>query len=80
MYFQRVPQVNTVWQEDEATSVMNVDISVAVATDNGLITPIVKNTPRLGVDEISAIVKVKIFILLTWLYICHWSFEEPFSQ
>jgi hypothetical protein len=29
-----------------------------VATDNGLITPIVKNTPHLAVDEISATVKV----------------------
>lgn len=37
---------------------LNVDISVAVATDSGLITPIVKNTPQLGVEEISEKVKV----------------------
>ena len=36
----------------------NVDISVAVATKSGLITPIVKNTPYLSVDEISDTVKV----------------------
>ncbi|KAL4225617.1 hypothetical protein ACF0H5_016303 [Mactra antiquata] len=54
---QRVPQVNSVWQNDEATSMLNVDISVAVATDSGLITPIVKNTPQLAVDEISSTVR-----------------------
>ncbi|XP_060578333.1 pyruvate dehydrogenase protein X component-like [Ruditapes philippinarum] len=54
---QRVPQVNTVWENDSPSSLLNVDISVAVATDNGLITPIVKNTPHLAVDEISATVK-----------------------
>ena len=36
----------------------NVDISVAVATKSGLITPIVKNTPYLSVNEISDTVKV----------------------
>ncbi|XP_052801842.1 pyruvate dehydrogenase protein X component, mitochondrial-like [Mya arenaria] len=54
---QRVPQVNSVWQNDEPASMLNVDICVAVATDNGLITPIVQNTPQLAVDEISSTVK-----------------------
>ncbi|WAR02175.1 ODPX-like protein, partial [Mya arenaria] len=53
----RVPQVNSVWQNDEPASMLNVDICVAVATDNGLITPIVQNTPQLAVDEISSTVK-----------------------
>lgn len=35
----------------------NIDISVAVATDSGLITPIVKQADEKGVDEISAEVK-----------------------
>lgn len=35
----------------------NVDISVAVATPNGLITPIVTNVPNRGLDEISNMVK-----------------------
>ena len=35
----------------------NVDISVAVATDSGLITPIVKNVPGKSLQEISADVK-----------------------
>ncbi|XP_064601809.1 pyruvate dehydrogenase protein X component, mitochondrial-like isoform X2 [Liolophura sinensis] len=54
---QRNPRVNSVWQGDNAQSSNTVDISVAVATENGLITPIVKNAPFLGVDDISNTVK-----------------------
>lgn len=35
----------------------NVDISVAVATDSGLITPIVTNVPGKTLDQISADVR-----------------------
>jgi len=35
----------------------NIDISVAVATPNGLITPIVTNVPQRSLDEISNVVK-----------------------
>lgn len=34
-----------------------IDISVAVATESGLITPIVKGVERLGLEQISEIVK-----------------------
>lgn len=51
--------MNSVWQNDGPSAQLNVDISVAVATDNGLITPIVQNTPQLAVDEISATVRVR---------------------
>ncbi|XP_060085340.1 pyruvate dehydrogenase protein X component-like [Ylistrum balloti] len=54
---QRVPSVNSVWQGDTAQSSSAVDVSVAVATDQGLITPIVKNAAYLPVDEISSTVK-----------------------
>jgi len=47
-----------VWSGDTPRRLENIDISVAVATDNGLITPIVKNAIGLGVQEISDIVKV----------------------
>ena len=46
------------WQGEEAHALTNVDISVAVATKSGLITPIVKNTPFLNVEQISESVKV----------------------
>jgi len=50
--------VNVVWSGDTPRRLADIDISVAVATDNGLITPIVKNAIGLGVQEISDIVKV----------------------
>jgi len=50
--------VNVVWSGDTPRRLGNIDISVAVATDNGLITPIVKNAIGLGVQEISDVVKV----------------------
>lgn len=36
-----------------------VDISVAVATPNGLITPIVKDAANLGIQSISTTIKVR---------------------
>ncbi|KAL5006600.1 hypothetical protein ScPMuIL_015406 [Solemya velum] len=54
---QRVPQVNSIWHGDGAQMVSTVDVSVAVATENGLITPIVKNAAYLGLDEISSTVR-----------------------
>ena len=50
--------MNVVWSGDTPRRLENIDISVAVATDNGLITPIVKNAIGLGVQEISNMVKV----------------------
>ena len=50
--------MNAVWTGSEAQLLSDVDISVAVATDNGLITPIVKDAVNLGLSDISATVKV----------------------
>ena len=58
LVLQRVPEVNAIWSGDAPQLLSNIDISVAVATDNGLITPIVKNAVGLGVSEISVKVKV----------------------
>ena len=49
-----VPSVN---QNAEASREGNVDISVAVATPSGLITPIVKDADALSVSEINGCVK-----------------------
>ncbi|KAK6191561.1 hypothetical protein SNE40_003216 [Patella caerulea] len=54
---QRVPRLNSTWKDGSAHISQTVDISVAVATDNGLITPIVKHAASLEVDEISSTVK-----------------------
>ncbi|KAI1824067.1 pyruvate dehydrogenase complex dihydrolipoamide acetyltransferase [Xylaria intraflava] len=53
----RVPAVNSSWQGDSIRQYNNVDVSVAVATPTGLITPIVKNAEGLGLESISATVK-----------------------
>ncbi|KAK3103900.1 hypothetical protein FSP39_022783 [Pinctada imbricata] len=55
---QMVPKVNSLFHGDKLELTSAVDISVAVATDQGLITPIVKSAATLGVDQISSTVKV----------------------
>jgi pyruvate dehydrogenase E2 component (dihydrolipoamide acetyltransferase) len=47
------PECNSSWTEDEMIQYGAVDISVAVATDRGLITPIVRNADVKGVAQIS---------------------------
>uniref|UniRef100_H2ZN34 Dihydrolipoamide acetyltransferase component of pyruvate dehydrogenase complex n=1 Tax=Ciona savignyi TaxID=51511 RepID=H2ZN34_CIOSA len=49
----RVPEVNVTWSGNESTLSSTVDVSVAVATDGGLITPIVTGADRKGLSEIS---------------------------
>ena len=47
------PECNASWSEDEMIQYSAVDISVAVATDRGLITPIVRNADMKGLAQIS---------------------------
>ena len=47
------PECNASWTEQEMIQYGAVDISVAVATDRGLITPIVRNADMKGVAQIS---------------------------
>lgn len=53
----KVPQVNSSWIEVDGQAVIRqhntADISVAVATPSGLITPVVKNVQGLGLSSIS---------------------------
>jgi pyruvate dehydrogenase E2 component (dihydrolipoamide acetyltransferase) len=53
----KVPTVNSSWRDGFIRQFNNVDISVAVATPVGLMTPIVKNVEGLGLESISAQVK-----------------------
>jgi len=48
------PECNASWTEDEMVQYGAVDISVAVATDRGLITPIVRNADMKGLAQIAA--------------------------
>ncbi|ANB15995.1 dihydrolipoyllysine-residue acetyltransferase [Sugiyamaella lignohabitans] len=54
-----VPQANSAWLEKEGVirQYKNVDVSVAVATPTGLITPVVRNVEAKGLAAISAEVK-----------------------
>lgn len=53
----KVPKINVMNSNGSAVPLQSVDISIAVATENGLITPIVKNANCLSVQEISSNVK-----------------------
>ncbi|KAA8900895.1 hypothetical protein TRICI_006108 [Trichomonascus ciferrii] len=50
-----VPQVNSAWLEAEGVirQYKNVDVSIAVATPTGLITPVLRNADTKGLAEIS---------------------------
>ena len=52
-----VPEANAMWTEDAILQFNAVDISIAVATPGGLITPIVRNADYKGLSAISAEVK-----------------------
>lgn len=54
---QAYPKANVSWNDDAMRQYVHSDISVAVSTPNGLITPIVKQAERKGLKEISAEVK-----------------------
>jgi pyruvate dehydrogenase E2 component (dihydrolipoamide acetyltransferase) len=51
------PECNASWTEDEMIQYGAVDISVAVATDRGLITPIVRNADLKGLAQIATEMK-----------------------
>jgi len=49
----KVPAVNASWTDEAMRMYENVDISVAVATPDGLITPIIRNADKKGLAAIS---------------------------
>lgn len=52
-----VPGLNVIWLPDAVRQFDSVDISVAISTPNGLVTPVVRGADRRSVTEISRIVK-----------------------
>ncbi|XP_062403442.1 pyruvate dehydrogenase protein X component, mitochondrial [Sardina pilchardus] len=52
-----LPEVNVTWAGDGPRALGTIDIAIAVATDRGLITPIIKDAAGKGVQEISASAK-----------------------
>jgi len=53
MALRRVPQVNSAWGGDHIVRHRLVHVAVAVAVDDGLFTPVVRNTDRKGILEIA---------------------------
>ena len=53
----KVPESNSYWMDTVIRQFDNVDVSIAVSTDRGLITPIIFSADRKGVIEISNEVK-----------------------
>ena len=47
------PNTNVYWQNDKIYKLNDIDVSVAVAIDEGLITPIIKNADSKGLNMIS---------------------------
>ncbi|EFC47929.1 dihydrolipoamide acyltransferase [Naegleria gruberi] len=54
---QRVPECNVIFNLNGHTQVENIDISFAVATPTGLITPIIPKTNTKSIEQIAASVK-----------------------
>jgi pyruvate dehydrogenase E2 component (dihydrolipoamide acetyltransferase) len=54
---QDVPQVNASWTDEAVLQYKDIDISIAVATENGLITPILRQVDNKGLEVISNQVK-----------------------
>ena len=53
----KVPKANASWENENTRYYKNTDISVAVAIDGGLITPIVRNVQSKGLFDISSDMK-----------------------
>ncbi|GHA87892.1 pyruvate dehydrogenase complex dihydrolipoamide acetyltransferase [Modicisalibacter luteus] len=49
-----VPQANVKWEKGEIRKLESVDVSIAVATDNGLITPIIRKADQKSLTWISS--------------------------
>ncbi|WP_225753089.1 dihydrolipoamide acetyltransferase family protein [Actinotalea sp. Marseille-Q4924] len=51
--YRAVPEANVQWGEDEMTVLDGVDVAIAVATDGGLVTPVLRGVGQLPVSEVS---------------------------
>ncbi|XP_073514231.1 pyruvate dehydrogenase protein X component, mitochondrial [Phyllobates terribilis] len=54
----QMPEVNVTWNGEGPRQLESIDISIAVATDRGLITPIIKQAGIKGIQEIADTAKV----------------------
>ncbi|WP_111765951.1 2-oxo acid dehydrogenase subunit E2 [Nakamurella deserti] len=53
----RVPAMNVIWTDDALRRYDDIDVSVAIAGDKGLVTPVIRAAQRLSISELSTTVK-----------------------
>nr|WP_297422545.1 dihydrolipoamide acetyltransferase family protein [uncultured Actinotalea sp.] len=53
--YRAVPEANVQWTDDEMVVLDGVDVAIAVATDGGLLTPVLRGVDRLPVSEVSRV-------------------------
>jgi pyruvate dehydrogenase E2 component (dihydrolipoamide acetyltransferase) len=51
--FRDVPEANVTWSDEGRLAHQNVDISIAVATEAGLVTPVIRGVERLRLSEVA---------------------------
>jgi pyruvate dehydrogenase E2 component (dihydrolipoamide acetyltransferase) len=51
--FRDVPEANVTWSDEGLLAHENVDISIAVATEGGLVTPVLRDVDRLRLSEVA---------------------------
>ena len=54
----KVPEVNSSWEKENTKYYTNADISVAVAIEGGLVTPIIRDVQDKGLQKISSEMKI----------------------
>jgi pyruvate dehydrogenase E2 component (dihydrolipoamide acetyltransferase) len=52
-----VPEMNVIWTADAVRRFTSVDISVAIATDRGLVTPVVRGVQARSVTDVAGVVR-----------------------
>ena len=52
--FQRVPQANVIWTDEALRRFDTIDVAVAVTTDRGLLTPVVRDVASQSLAQLSA--------------------------
>jgi pyruvate dehydrogenase E2 component (dihydrolipoamide acetyltransferase) len=53
----RVPAANAIWMDDAIRMFDGVDIAVAIATDTGLVTPVLRGVESLSITQVAAATK-----------------------
>ena len=53
----RVPAMNVIWTADAIRQFQTVDVAVAIATESGLVTPVLRNVQEMSIRHIAATTK-----------------------